>query len=140
MDELIKFLPIVLYLVYRAFSAGKGKEEKPKPRPVQQKKPQKQPSSIEDILRELRQEVLQEEPEYAPVVTKKQKPAKIKIEDHQYDFVPEYEHHGKKGKSLSKIRLEIAEDQNNVLVDFDTDNINLRQAVIYDAILNRPEY
>ncbi len=140
MDDLIKFLPIVLYLVYRAFSAGKGKQEKVKPRPVQQKKPARQPSSIEDILRELREEVLPEEPQYAPVVNKKQEPTKIKIEDHQYDFVPEYEHHGKKGKPLSKIRLEIAEDQNMLPVDFDTENIDLRKAVIYDAILNRPEY
>ena len=139
MDELIKFLPIVLYLVYRAFSAGKGKEEKVKPRPVQQKKQTKQPSSIEDILRELREEIVPEE-KPKPVVAKKQAPSKITIEDHQYDFRPEYEHHGKKSKSLAVIRTEIAEDQNNVPILIDADSIDLRQAVVYDAILNRPEF
>lgn len=139
MDDLIKFLPIVLYLIYRAFSAGKGKEEKVKPRPIQQKKPTKQPSSIEDILRELREEIVPEE-KPKPVVAKKKAPSKIEIQDHQYDFRPEYEHHAKKSKSLAVIRTEIAEDQNNEPVLLDADSVDLRQAVIYDAILNRPDF
>lgn len=138
MDELIKFLPIVLYLVYRAFSAGKGKEEKPKPRPVEQKKPARKPSTIEDILRELREETM-DVPKPQPVVQKKKAPTKIKFEDHQYDFVPEYEHHAKESKPLSKIRLEIAEDQ-RALPEVDAEDFDLRQAVIYDAVLNRPEF
>jgi hypothetical protein len=141
MDDFLKFLPIVLYLLYRAFAPSKKKEQKPKQRPMRPKNPPRQSPNLEDILRELTGETkaTEPEPEFVEVPTPKSKSRsreKLEFEDHQYDFRPEYEHHADTGKDLKEIKQEIKEEKG--ISTPVASEVDLRQAIIYDAILNKP--
>ncbi len=153
MEDFIKFIPIVLYLAYRFFGGDKKKEQKPnsRPKPAKRKTPQKSTPSLEDILRELSGEkVPQREvaPEPEPVyetVAQQRKRERIEIEDHQYDFRPEYEHHADVDLDLAEVREEISRAQ-GLKVESNEDTptesgvFDLRQAIIAQTILNRPKY
>ncbi len=143
-SQYYKFIPLILYIVYKIFGGGKKKEQKPKPRPVLQKKTEpKRPSPIEELLRELSGEPeakLKPVVETVPQKSKRAKSNKIKIEDHQYDFRPEYEHHADTGKDIKQIRQEMSDNKLSKSKEVKGSGIDLKQAIIYDAILNRPEY
>jgi hypothetical protein len=94
---------------------------------------------LDDILREFTGESPRQEEQPKPAVVKSQKAEKVELEDDQYDFRPEYEHHADTGPSLQKIRLEITKEQGLEEHD-DADNFDLRQAIIAQTILTRPEY
>lgn len=151
MEDLIKFLPIALYIAYRLFGGGKKKEQKPnsRPKPAKRKPTQKSTPSLEDILRELSGEKAPQQKEAVPepvveTLAQQRKRERIKIEDHQYDFRPEYEHHADVDLDLSEVREQISRAQGLKVesageltesIEFD-----LRQAIIAQTILNRPEY
>ncbi len=78
--------------------------------------------------------------ETVPQKSKRAKSNKIKIEDHQYDFRPEYEHHADTGKDIKQIRQEMSDNKLSKSKEVKGSGIDLKQAIIYDAILNRPEY
>lgn len=142
MDEFLKFLPLIAYVVYRIVAGGKKTQEKRKVKPRTQSKPKPKPKtstpSLEDILRELSGESRQQ----AKPIVQKPKPKKrvrqkIDIVDHSKDERIEYVHDANTGKSVSAIREEILEEQG---LDKSEEHIeiDLKQAIIYDAILNRP--
>ena len=148
MDNFFELLPFIIGILYFVFGKGKKKKESPKPRHPRPKTSSSTPS-IEDILRELTGESPQKsKPEPEPVYTPEP--------ETPVPFEPVYE--GR--KSLETIQPEVKKDASGdyehssakmkalELVDFvelddDEDEgpsieIDLRQAVIYDAILNRP--
>ena len=148
MEDLFKFIPIVLWLIYKFAGSGKGKEVKPK----QRKKPQNSPSAsqrkqnLEDILRELSGEKtpkpqveVQPEPVRQTRGTTRKKRQKIDIVDHQYDFRPEYEHHADVDLDLKVVRSHVAgtADINGGEEDFDFDYLS---EIIAQTILERPQY
>ena len=148
MEDLLKFIPIVLWLLYKFAGSGKGKEVKPK----QHKKREKSPtpvhtkSNLEDILRELAGEKkpekeMQVHPE--PVREARQgdrkQTKKIEIVDHQYDFRPEYEHHADVDLDLTAVRSDIARAQ-HIKQDEEEFDFDLRSAIIAKTILERPQY
>ncbi len=142
MEDLLKFLPIAAYLLYRIFAPSKKKQQKPKQRPVQRKKPNPQSPSLEEILRELSGEPApQPKQEYktpvAKPVKKKKKRKKILIEDHQYDKRVEYDHNADTGMNMAEIRAEIQEEK-GIATQPKEIEVDIEQAIIYDAILNRP--
>ncbi|MBT8326177.1 MAG: hypothetical protein KJP21_00555 [Bacteroidia bacterium] len=150
MEDFLKFLPIVLWLLYKAFGSGKKKEQKPKQRPVRQKKQPKHSATLEEILKELSGESTSKpvEPtvpeqsikEYKAAKEESRSNEKIELVDHQYDFMPEYEHHADTGPDLNEIREEIElEKLSYVEEDYRVD-INLRDAIVYETILNRPKF
>lgn len=141
MEDFLKFIPIALWILYSIFGkSSKTKKQKPKSRPVAAPK-QKKTTSIEDILRELSGEVKEVA---KPVVEKANKPKpnkrkKLNISEKEYDFRPEYEIHADTGPSVEAVKDEIDEIRGKRPV-ISKGNIDLRQAIIYDAILNRPDY
>ncbi|MGB0851212.1 MAG: hypothetical protein ACPGTP_08185 [Bacteroidia bacterium] len=144
MEDLFKFIPIALWLLYKLVGSGKSKEQKPKQRKKPASRPQttKKTPSLEEILRELSGEQ-KPKPSPKPAPVQRQSLAderkKIDIVDHQYDFRPEYEHHADTGEDIAdikeKIRREKFKEEEVVEAEID-----IRQAVIYDTILNRPSY
>lgn len=150
MEDLLKFIPIALFLAYKLFGSSKKKEQKPnsRPKPTKRNTPSQSTPSLEDILRELSGEkspVKKEIPVPEPVretLAQERKREQIEIGDHQYDVRPEYEHHADVGSDMSKVRSKIRksqgmieEEQNVSSADF-----NLKQAIIAQVILTRPEY
>lgn len=144
MEDLFKFIPIALWLLYKLVGSGKSKEQKPKQRKKPASRPQttKKTPSLEEILRELSGE---QKPKPSPQPASVQQKARInekkKIDfvDHQYDFRPEYEHHADTGEDLADIKEEIRREkfEEEEVVQ---QEIDIRQAIIYDTILNRPSY
>jgi hypothetical protein len=145
MEDLGRFIPIILAILYFLFGRSKENKQTPKgtAKPAKRKAPNQNTTSLEDILRELRgettvattqKEVKEEVETFTPHTAKKpRKTSKIDIVDHQYDFVPEYEHHADTGPKLAVIRQKINDAQG-------AHEFDLRQAVIAQAILTRPEY
>ncbi len=150
MEDLLKFIPIALFLAYKLFGGSKKKKQKPNSRPKSTKRniPSQRTPSLEDILRQLSGEknpVKKVVPVPEPVsenLAQERKREQIAIEDDQHDIRPEYEHHGDLGSGMSRMHTKIRaskdiieEEQNISSSDF-----NLRQAIIAEAILTRPEY
>ena len=150
MEDLLKFLPIVLWLIYKFFGSGKKKEQKPKQRPVREKKQPKHSATLEEILRELSGENTAKpaEPEVPELTVKEYKASqddkrekkKIELVDHQYDFMPEYEHHADTGPDMKEMRLELDSSKKAFVEDDYRVDINLRDAIVYETILNRPKF
>ncbi|MDA8886035.1 hypothetical protein OAD66_05040 [Bacteroidia bacterium] len=150
MEDLFKFIPIALWILYKIFGSSKAKEQKPKRRTNPQPKPAQSTPSLEDILKELSGESSKEQrPIPAPVakatkmerqsLAEERKRESINLVDHQYDFRPEYEHHADTGESLQTIRKEI-EEVKGITLEEEVDNFDLRKAIIAQTILTRPEY
>lgn len=140
MEDFFKFIPIVLWVLYKILGGSKAKQQKSKKTVKGQQKKRATPS-IEDILRELAGETKEEA---KPVKqsydeTQESRRTKIEVTDHQYDFRPEYEHHADTGPSVEEVLSEVDEMRNEKANEIGK-SIDLRQAVIYDAILNRPKY
>ena len=150
MEDLLKFIPIALFLAYKLFGGSKKKEQKPnsRPKPNKRNAPSQSSPSLEDILRELSGEkspVKKVVPAPEPVretLAQERKREQIEIGDHQYDVRSEYDHNADVGSDRSKVRAKIRksqgiieEEQNEYSADF-----NLRQALIAQVILTRPEY
>lgn len=153
MEELIKFLPIALYVAYKLFGGGKKKKQKPNSRPKATKRKSSETTtpSIEDILRELKgekpvarevEQPIEEQPVYETLSQQRER-KKLETKDHQYDFRPEYEHHADVKLDLEEVRTEIAKAQGIQRIETkETQPIqfDLRQAIVAQTILNRPEY
>lgn len=94
--------------------------------------------SIEDILKELNSEFEGRQAPVPPPVKAtpkvEKKPEKV-IPVERYD--DPVEHHVNTGKSMAEIRKEIKKEKHMVDEEFEVD-FDLTQAVINDAILNRP--
>ena len=155
MEDLFKFIPIALWIIYKLVGGGKKKERKPnsRPKPAKRNTPEKSTPSLDDILRELSGEkttnktetsVPPAQPVYETLAQQRER-EKIEIEDHQYDFRPEYEHHADVGESLTELREDIRESQGlgtKGLEESTEDEVgfDLKQAIIAQTILARPEY
>ena len=150
MDEIgsyIKYIIIAVFLAFRFFAGSKKKEELPNKRSKSSKRTSttKSTSSLEDILRDLSGETARQ-PKLAPIAKtmSNSKGSKIDIEDHQYDFRPEYEHHADTKLDLAEVRAEIRESQGlgriQVEEDYGEVDFDLRAAIIAEAILTRPQY
>ncbi len=150
MEDLFKFIPVALWILYKIFGSSKSKEQKPKRRNNPQPKQAQPTTSLEDILKELSGESSKKQkPIPAPVakatkmkrssLAEERKRESIKLVDHQYDFRPEYEHHADTGESLQNIREGI-EEVKGITLEEEVSNFDLRQAVIAQTILTRPEY
>jgi hypothetical protein len=147
MEDLLRFIPFVLYGLYLLF--GKSKKNKQTPQSTSQPSKSSTSSSstptLQDILRELSGQeapapVAESKPKAQKQLTLAQEREKIEIIDHQYDFRPEYEHHSSKHtvtkeplKGITLLRVE--EEEEKEIEPFD-----LYQAVVAQTILNRPEY
>ena len=144
MDELLKFLPIVLYVLYRLFSGGKKKQPRPKPQKRKQDRPKRTTTStpsLEDILRELSGEPAkkveaQPEPRPKPKLKRTRRP--IEIEDHSKEILVDYNHDADTGPDIKTIRQELDEERGIKKSESSDVEFDLRQAIINDAILNRP--
>lgn len=146
MDNFFELLPFIIGIAYFLFSGRKKKKDSPK-RSYESPKTDTSTPSIEDILRELTGEkpsqkaIKPDIPAYEDVereemIWERKPTPKIKVEVDD-TYVDPYEHHSDTGKSLNLIREELEEEMNltpkPTVVEFD-----LRQAIINDAILNRP--
>lgn len=124
-------------MLYRLFSGGKKKQPEPKPQRRKQERPKRTSTStpsLEDILRELSGETIKKEepkPEPKPQPRRVRRP--IEIVDHSNDKRIEYNHDADTGPQLKDLQPDSKEVEKGIEVEFD-----LRQAVINDAILNRP--
>jgi hypothetical protein len=147
MDEIgsyIKYIIIAGILAFRFFAGSKKKEQLPNKRPKSSKRKGTSTSStsLEDILSELSGESREPEPVHSP----KQRTVrnKIEIEDHQYDFRPEYEHHADTDLDLSEVQSEIRKSQGLGRIQLEEEygevDFDARQAIIAETILNRPQY
>jgi len=144
--EYLKYIVIIGFLAYRFLNSGKKTQESTKNRskPFKRTPSSQKSGSLEDILKELSGELTMAEKKTPPKeeeyqsLAKERSNRKIEIEDHQYDFRPEYEHHADTGPSISSIRSEIKKEQSieeEGEIDFD-----LREAILAETILNRPEF
>lgn len=125
-----EIVPFLVGLLYFFFRSDKNKEKKPPARqrqaPRQQQEHSPQPN-LEDILRELagqsapEPKVIEVQEERKHSLVSDQKPVE---EYHRPDRGPK--------KKLVIAKVEMAEQAQT---DFD-----LRQAIIYEAIMNRPDY
>ncbi|MCB9262362.1 MAG: hypothetical protein H6607_08315 [Flavobacteriales bacterium] len=129
--DIEKLLPLILIALYYLFGKKSSDEKKKAPKPVAQKRPtasSKPQKTLEDIIRELSGQP--EEKESKPAERKKIK------HTHEADIPMEsletkkYVRPRIESKSTRRVMAEEAEE-----IDFD-----LQQAVINDAILNRPQH
>jgi len=132
--ELFEILLVVGTILYYVFRGSGDKKQKPKAkRPVsqpasQEQRPQKTERTLEEILRDLT------EPKPAPKVEPVKAEVKKVEETPKYvslENTPRHSHHPHVFERFEA--YEIDEDP-------DGSDIDLRQAVIYDAILNRPKH
>ena len=141
MEDFIKYIAIGAFLLFRFILAGKKKQESANKTTSGNKNqnPQRSTPSLDDILREFTGESPRQEKQPKPVAVKPKKWEKQEIEEDQYDVKHVNEHHEDTGRSLKKIRLEITKEQGLEEPD-DAENFDLRQAIIAQTILTRPEY
>jgi len=140
MDSILEYLPFIIAILYFVFGRKK-KDVKQKPKRQQRKpsNPTTTTPSLDDILKELRGEVAKAVPKKMPPPTPvESENPKIDIVDHQYDFRPEYEHHADTGPSIEDIHEEIDEDRVVGTSIINASEIDARQLIIMDAILNPP--
>lgn len=128
--QILILIGVAVYY-YLRYSSGKDKTtKKPVQRPSQPKKQPVSQPSLEELLRNLTNQV--EEP------VKERKPKKKKVKPAE-PIIKEVDHHSQKIESIlreekaQQARIELIEDE-------DEDDFDLRQAVINDVILNRPQY
>jgi hypothetical protein len=143
MDDIssyIKYIIIAAILAFRFFISGKKKEQlsNKKTKPAKRTGTTKSTTSLGDILRELSGESTTTVSEPQPVSSTKG--SRSETEASQYEFNSEesyradsveVEPNSKKLEGLGRIQLEEEYED----VDFD-----LRQAIIAEAILTRPQY
>jgi hypothetical protein len=143
MDDIssyIKYIIIAAILAFRFFISGKKKEQlsNKKTKPAKRTGTTKRTTSLGDILRELSGESTIPVSEPQPVSSTNE--SSSEAEDRQYEFdsaetygadSEEVKSDSKKLQGLGRIQLE--EEYGDV--DFD-----LRQAIIAEAILTRPQY
>jgi hypothetical protein len=148
MDEIgsyIKYIIIAVIIAFRFFAGSKKKEQLPNKgsKSAKRSSTTKSTSSLEDILRELSGET-SAKPVPKPAAKVKPTGNKIEIEDHQYDFRPEYEHHADTELDLTEVRAEIRQSQGLGRIEIEKEysevEFDLRQAIISQTILTRPQY
>lgn len=147
MDEIgsyIKYIIIAVILAFRFFAGSKKKEQLPNKRTksAKRKGTDESRTSLEEILKELSGEPSKSEP--VPVPKREPVRSKIELEDHQYDFRPEYEHHADVDLDLFEVQSDIRESQGLGRIQLEEDygevDFDVRQAIIAEAILTRPQY
>ncbi|MBR9861433.1 hypothetical protein GYB22_11955 [bacterium] len=139
--DISEYIWIIGAVLYFLFSRGKRKEESPnapKPKSKKQSRPRK---SLEDILKELSGEG-EFVPQPEPVVKKKPKARsrkKIEIHEHNEIYEDTINHDGDTGETIEILRekLESERIRRLQLEEYKRD-FDLQQAVVYDAIMNKP--
>lgn len=119
---------------------GKRKQRKTNsPQKRQKPAPTQSSPSLEDILRELTGEVTKPKPEPQPVPVYEPEPEVVKKKEESKFH--DYDHNADTGSSMAEIRQEILEEKYR---DFELEEegkaieFDVRQAIIQEAILNRP--
>jgi hypothetical protein len=141
MEDYIKYIAIGAFLLFRFILAGKKKQESANKTTSGNKNqnPQRSTPSLDDILREFTGESPRQEEHPTPMTVKPKKWKKQEIEEDQYDVKHVNEHLGDSIPSVVQIQEDIAQEQR--LEDYDdAENFDLRQAIIAQTILTRPEY
>jgi hypothetical protein len=131
-------------MVYFLFGRGKKKKESPKTTgPATAEKPRAK--NLQDILRELGEEIQEQtemrEAGYKPEVQaiEERSNSPLMKEQSVEDYKDVVNHNAETGKTMEFIRDEMEKGAYHPMEDMaDVLEVDLRQAVIYDAILNRP--
>jgi hypothetical protein len=143
MDDIssyIKYIIIAAILAFRFFISGKKKEQlsNKKTKPAKRTGTTKSTTSLGDILRELSGESTTSVSEPQPFSSTKGSRSETETSQYKFNSEESYradsvevEPDSKKLKGLGRIQLEEEYED----VDFD-----LRQAIIAEAILTRPQY
>ena len=148
MENFYKFLPVILWLLYRSYKANKKTQQFPKSSSNQDKRkksPQNLPS-FDEILREMIEGKTEETPS-------KEIDEEVEVESHNQAFeVPEAEyleeqgaifeneHRVDTGPAVEEVREDISEIQGVEIDNQPDSSFDLKSAVIADTILNRPNY
>ncbi len=139
MEDLLRFIPFILYGLYLLF--GKRKEKKltaqKTSQPVKRKTQPTSTPTLAEILQELRGEYHSQPVEEEPNVRSIEN---VEKEERQHDFAQENKVAEAKKASLKRAKKEletllVEEEINDDDIDFD-----LRQAIIAQTILTRPTY
>ncbi|MBI1305033.1 MAG: hypothetical protein GC181_00300 [Bacteroidetes bacterium] len=133
--EWVKILGLFAVALYYLFSKVSS-ESKNTPKKSQPKRPGNNPTSLEEILRELSNQTQTKSSSTPPKPVESRNRKKLSHNHEQEEYLrPEWEAEPKskpviKVKSIEKIEMEP--------LDHHEHDIDLKQAIIYDAILNRP--
>jgi hypothetical protein len=139
MEDLLRFIPFILYGLYLLF--GKRKEKKQTAQTTSQSVKRKTPT-LAEILQDLRGEYQPELIEEETLIEQSNLEYKDKLEkeERQYNSAREIKIPDSKKAILMKAKkeseeLQVDEEINTEEIDFD-----LRQAIIAQTILTRPTY
>ena len=140
-ENLYKFLPIVLWLMYRSYIANKKTQQIPKSNPKSDKKknPPSAYPSFDDILQELMGE--NEDSKTPSIELDEPKPSSHLEDNDSFIEVPELDEmdndfHSKKTEKHREDSVKLVK----ALEKESNDDFDLKSAIIADTILNRPEY
>jgi len=141
MEDYIKYIAIGAFLLFRFILAGKKKQESANKTTSGKKNqnPQRSTPSLEDILREFTGESARQEEQPKPVTGNPKKWEKQEIEEDEYEVEYVNENLGDSIPSVMQNQEAIAQEQGLDEHD-DARNFDLRQAIIAQTILTRPEY
>lgn len=140
-ENLYKFLPIILWLMYRSYVANKKTQQIPKSNPKSDKK--KNPPSVypsfDDVFQELIGE--NENSKTPSIELDEPKPSSHYEDNDSFTEVPEsYEiandFNSKKTEKPREDSIMLAK----ALEKESNDDFDLKSAIIAETILNRPEY
>ena len=132
MDNFFELIPFIIGILYFVFGRGKKTKEKPRPR-RSTPQPTKNTPSLEDILKELTGELSPEPSAAEPV----REAVEEQIKEEEIVYQDPFVHDADTGPSLKEIREELLEAK-HLEVQEQEKEFDLRQAVINEAILNRP--
>lgn len=139
MEDLLRFIPFVLYGLYLMF--GKRKEKKQTAQTTSHSVKRKTPT-LAEILQDLRGEYQPEQIEEETLLEQSIHDPKDKLEkeERQHNFAKKNVVNDEKKTSLTKTikeleELQVDEEINTEEIDFD-----LRQAIVAQTILTRPTY
>ena len=139
MEDLLRFIPIILYGLYLLF--GKRKEKKQTAQTTSQTVKRKTPT-LAEILQDLRGEYQPEQIEEEMFTEQSNLDYKDKHEkeEPQYNFAHENKIPDSKKASLIKAKKESEELQVDEEIKTEEIDFDLRQAIIAQTILTRPTY
>ena len=152
MDNFYKFLPVIFWLLYKAYKANKLFSKKtqqfPKssPKPNKRKKTAPKFPSFDEILKEMTDEKTKE-------ASKKEVFKEVEMEYDESDFEvqeleflneqdskSENEYHTDTESVLEDLREEIFENQGVEIDQEMKSSFDLKSAIIAETILNKPDY
>lgn len=152
MENFYKFIPVIFWLLYKAYKANKLSSKKtqqfPKssPKPNKRKKTAPKLPSFDEILREMMDEKTKETPKKEVFEEVEMEYDELEFEDQEVEYFNEQDSKSENEDQtdtetvLVDLGEEISEIQ-SIQVDEETkSSFDLKSAIIAETILNRPEY